>query len=50
MNGKLTVTMKFENQFTNTATDVAFPLESDSKSSDVMSHGIAPLKIKTCIL
>lgn len=45
MNGKVTVTKKFENQFTNTATEVAFPLASDSNSSDVINHGIAPINL-----
>lgn len=42
MNGKVTVTKKFENQLTKTAMEVAFPLALAPNNSDVMSHGIAP--------
>jgi hypothetical protein len=42
MNGNDTATIKSENQFTNTAIDVALPLLSDLNSSAVISHGIAP--------
>jgi hypothetical protein len=38
-----TVTKKFENQFTKTAIDVAFPLESLPNNSDVINQGIAPI-------
>jgi hypothetical protein len=37
------VIIKSENQFTNTAIDVALPLLSDLKSSEVNNHGIPPL-------
>jgi hypothetical protein len=42
INGNVTVTMKLDSQFTNTATLVALPLASEPNNSDVISHGIAP--------
>lgn len=45
MKGKVTATKKFDDQLTNPATEVALPLESVSNISDVISHGIAPLRI-----
>lgn len=43
MNGNVTVTIKAQNQFVKTASELALPLASELNSSEVINHGIAPL-------